>query len=137
MTDSDSLYHVLNYFFFASHVCMIVFVLTGWVFRRARKAHLVLLLLIAFSWFGLRLCFGFGYCFWTDWHWQVREKLGLANTPASFVKLLIDSLTGLDADPGIVDGLTCAVFLAALCLSVVLNLRREHGPSQAAERHTL
>ncbi|MEW6364531.1 MAG: DUF2784 domain-containing protein [Acidobacteriota bacterium] len=117
------MYRLLDYFFFASHVCMIVFVLAGWAFRRTRKVHLILLLVIAFSWFGLGLCFGLGYCFWTDWHWQVREKLGLAATPASFVKLMIDSVTGANTDPGAVDALTCAVFFAALCLSLFVNLR--------------
>lgn len=102
---------------------MIVFNLFGWLWRKTRRANLLALLLTAFSWFILGIWYGFGYCFCTDWHYRVRLELGHYDMPPSYVKFLIDSLTGLDINTGLVDALTLTLFLLALTASIITNIK--------------
>ena len=74
--DSNTAYKIANTLFFVFHVALIIFNLFGWIPKRLRKWNLAALSLTAFSWFALGIFYGFGYCFLTDWHWQIREKLG-------------------------------------------------------------
>jgi len=73
---------------------------------KTRKANLMVLLITAFSWFILGIWYGWGFCFCTEWHYQVRMKLGYFDMPSSYVKFLIDSVTGLDVNSKLVDMLT-------------------------------
>lgn len=116
------LLYFLNCFFLVSHVLLILFTLFGWIPKRTRKVHLIVIMLTAFSWFVLGIWFGFGYCFWTDWHWQVRRKLGYHIEP-SYVKFLLDSLTGGNWDAGLVDTATAIGFLIASLCSLFVNRR--------------
>jgi uncharacterized membrane protein YbhN (UPF0104 family) len=102
----------LNIFFFAFHSILIVFNLFGWIWKKTRRIHLVLVLLTAFSWFILGIWYGFGYCPFTDWHYKVRMELGYYDMPESYIKFLIQSLTGLSVSQRWVDIL--AVFFLAL-----------------------
>ena len=88
-----------------------------------------MLLLTAFSWFVLGKWYGFGYCFCTDWHYQIRMKLGYFDMPSSYVKFLIDSLTGLDINAKLVDIFTLIFFLLALIASIITNMQvwKERG----------
>ena len=114
----------LDIFFFVFHTGLVIFVVVGWAFRRTRLAHLVVVVLVGVSWFGLGLWYGIGYCPSTEWHWQVRERLGYGNMPNSYLKFLFDQLTGLDANSKAVDGVAFGAFLAAAVVSVVLNVAR-------------
>lgn len=114
-------YTWIHYFFVVSHVIIIVFILVGWAFAKTRKAHLALIFLILFSWLILGIWYGYGYCFWTDWHWQIQEKIGRRDLPESFVKFTLDSLSGRDWDAGTVDVITILVLLSVLCLSFYTN----------------
>lgn len=87
-------------------------------------ADLVVLSLTGFSWFILGIWCGFGFCPSTEWHWQVRMRLGYFYMPKSYIKLLVDSLTGLDVNAPLVDILTLVLFMVALFASVVRNARR-------------
>jgi hypothetical protein len=82
-----------------------------------------MLLLTAFSWFVLGIWYGFGYCFCTDWHYQIRMKLGYFDMPSSYVKFLIDSLTGSDINAKLVDIFTLIFFLLALIASIIANMQ--------------
>lgn len=113
----------LNIFFFGFHSAWIVFNLFGWLWRKTRLANLVTLLLTAFSWFVLGIWYGFGYCPSTDWHWQVRSRLGHPQMPNSYTKFLVDSLTGLDVSAKLVDICTVVLLLLALAASAWTNLR--------------
>jgi Protein of Unknown function (DUF2784) len=119
------LYRTLNYFFIVSHIFIICFALTGWIWRKTRKLHLLFILLTIFSWTVLGYWFGWGYCFWTDWHWQVRQKLNLS-FPNSFVKFLVDHATGLHLDNRLVDDITIFVFCLISGLSFYSNFRNPH-----------
>jgi hypothetical protein len=83
----------------------------------------MVLLLTTFSWFILGILYGFGFCFCTEWHYQVRMKLGYLDMPSSYVKFLIDSVTGLDVNATLVDIFTLTFFLLALIASIFINIR--------------
>jgi hypothetical protein len=117
------LYHFLDKFFFVFHTCLIFFNLFGWIWKKTRKLNLVFLLLTAFSWFILGIWYGFGFCPCTEWHWRVRVKLELYDMPSSYVKFLIDSLTGWNVNAKMVDILTLGLFLCAIMLSAFTNIR--------------
>jgi len=113
----------LNIFFFVFHTCTILFIVFGWIWNKTRLANLILIVLTAFSWFFLGIWYGFGYCPCTDWHWQVRMKLGLYDSSTSYLEFLVEELTGLDVSRGLVDIFAVAFLVAALSLSIVLNVR--------------
>jgi len=113
----------LDKFFFAFHSVWIASLLFGWAWRRTRLANLVVILLTAFSWFFLGIWYGYGYCPSTDWHWQVRARLGYHDLPSSYTKFLVDSFTGWDVSQQTVDIFTLVLLLLALSASLVLNIR--------------
>jgi len=124
------MYVFLDNFFFIFHSGIILFILFGWLGQKVRRLHLFVLLLTAFSWFFLGIWYGIGYCPCTDWHWQVRRELGYDDMPTSYVKFLIDSLTGINLEAAVVDALTLGCFLLALSLSIFYNLRDLRMSSQ-------
>jgi uncharacterized membrane protein YeiH len=52
----------LDYFFIAFHSALIIFNLFAWIPRFTRRWNLISLGLTAFSWLGLGLFYGIGYC---------------------------------------------------------------------------
>jgi hypothetical protein len=112
---------LLDIFFILFHTMLIVFNLFGWIFSRLRKANLITLLLTGFSWFVLGLFYGIGYCPLTDWHFMILEKLGNKNLPASYIKYIVDRLTGSNVNAQLTDILTVIFFLVALLTSALLN----------------
>jgi hypothetical protein len=114
-------YQFLNVFFFVFHTAFTLFNMVGWAFRSTRKWHLITVLLTAFSWFVLGIWYGWGYCFCTDWHWAVREKLGFTDESNSYIHFLIIKLTGINLTEKLVEYGTLIVFLLSLVLSALLN----------------
>ena len=117
------MYSFLNIFFFVFHSCVVLFIVFGWIWKKTRLANLILIGLTAFSWFFLGIWYGFGYCPCTDWHWQVRMKLGLYDTSTSYLEFLVEKITGLDVSRSLVDVFAVVFLVIAFCLSVVLNIR--------------
>jgi hypothetical protein len=111
----------LDIFLTIVHLAIIGFNLFAWISPRLRRAHLIVVAATAASWFILGIWFGMGYCPVTDWQWQVKEKLGERNLPASFVKYMADKLTGRDFDPGLIDTVTVASFGVAVALAIYFN----------------
>ena len=111
----------LNIFFHFLHISLIVFNLFGWLYSKTRKAHLISVLLTFVSWFGLGIFYGWGYCPSTDWHWQVQQSLGITDLPNSYIKYLVDTVTGLSANPFLIDLFTLILFLTAFILSIWFN----------------
>jgi len=93
----------------------------GWIWKKTRRIHLFVLFLTAFSWFILGIRYGFGYCPFTDWHYKVRMKLGYYDMPESYIKFLIQSLTGVEVDQRLVDIFAVFVLVIALGASALLN----------------
>jgi hypothetical protein len=116
--------HILNYFFFGFHTVLIVFNLIGWLFPKTRKLHLYSLLITLISWCVLGLWYGFGYCFLTDWHYEVLRKLGETQMPQSYIAFLIQKLTGWLPDAKLVNISTLVLTVLALIASVWMNFFR-------------
>ena len=119
----NEMHELLDIFFVLFHSFIITFNLFGWIWKKTRKANLVLLLLTAFSWFVLGIWYGIGYCPLTDWHWKVLRHLGNYNLPNSYVKYLADRITGLDFNAQLVDTLVVVLFLLAFIGSIFTNVR--------------
>jgi len=121
------LYQLLNYFFFVFHTVLMVFNTFGWIWARTRRWNLVTLLLTAFSWFVLGIWYGWGYCFCTDWHWNVREHLGYHDMTESYVQFLILKLTGIDLPVKEVNIATVVIFFVSLAMSIFLNIKERRS----------
>ena len=129
-------YSFLNIFFFVFHTLFTLFNIVGWIFSRTRKLHLITLSLTACSWFILGIWYGWGYCACTDWHWDVRDKLGYEDRSHSYIHFLILKLTGANLDPWLVEQGTLFVFLASFILSIVLNIRDRKRMKRAVRNHS-
>jgi len=103
------------------HILLMVFNLTGWIWSRTRKLHLITLIATATSWFILGIWYGFGYCVLTDWHWSVKEKLGETNLPNSFVKYIADKITGNVVNSALIDAVTVGGLVFAIIAAVYVN----------------
>lgn len=118
----------MNVFFHITHVAIILFVLTGWILPQTRKLHLIVLVVTILSWIGLGIFYGWGYCFWTDWHWQVRDLLGKKH-PASYIKLLFDSLSAKEWNAGFIDFITVLVFGTVLVVTLYVHFHQRRRPT--------
>jgi hypothetical protein len=119
--DNTMFYVLANYFFFGFHIALICFNLFGWIPKRTRKWNLLSLGLTAFSWVILGIFYGLGYCFLTDWHWQVREKLGYTTESNSYIHFLVTELFNIKVKENLVDTLTAIFFISAIVLSIFFN----------------
>jgi hypothetical protein len=118
------IYHLLDILIIVFHTSLIVFNLFGWIWKRLRTFNLISLLLTGASWLFLGLIYGtLGYCPLTDWHFIILSKLGENDLPGSYIKYIFDRLTGLDINASLVDKTTLFLFIAALMLSMYLNIR--------------
>lgn len=117
------MYILLDIFFLILHSSLILFNLFGWVWRRTRKANLILLLTTAGSWLILGLIVGsLGYCPLTDWHFNVLRELGVDDLPVSYIKYLADRIFNGDFSSALVDALTLYGLIVSLTISLVLNI---------------
>ena len=112
----------LNLGFFVFHTAWVVFNCAGWIWRPTRPWQLATVSLPALSWVGLGAWYGWGYCPCTDWHWQVRSRLGLDNPP-SYVQLLIREIAGVDPGPQVANVLAVAALVVSAVLGVWLTIR--------------
>ena len=115
------MYTALDYFFVVFHGSLVLFNLTGWLWRQTRRIHLISISMTILSWFGLGILYGWGYCPCTEWHWQVKYKLGETDLPYSYVKYYVDKLTGVSWDPLAVDATVVILGLLAFTLSGYFN----------------
>ena len=110
-------------FLHLSHIAVILFSAFGWLLSTTRPLHLGLQALVLFSWFGLGSFKGWTYCFLTDIHWWVKQALQQPARGDSYVKLLVDRLSGRDTDAATVNKATVGVFFITTALSLGLFLR--------------
>jgi hypothetical protein len=119
----------LDIFFTITHILLTLFNLTGWIWKRTRKLHLITMALTLISWFVFGFWYGWGYCFLTDWHWDVKEKLGERNLPSSFIKYYADKLSGKNFDPSFIDNVTLGCLVFAVVAAVYVNFIRKKKPA--------
>ena len=124
---SFQLYTVLDYAFIIFHVSLILFNLAGWAWEKTRFIHLITTGLTILSWFGLGIFYGWGYCPCTEWHWQVKYRLGESDLPYSYVKYYVDRLTGISWEPLVVDATVVILGLLAFGLSCWFNWRDQRN----------
>ena len=117
------MYYLLNIFFFVFHTVFTLFNIVGWLFSKTRNLNLITLLLTAFSWFVVGMWKGIGFCYCTEWHWQVREHLGYTDQTNSYIHFLILKLTGANLSVSLVETATMIGFAISLIMSVWLNVR--------------
>jgi hypothetical protein len=118
------LYRILDIFFVVFHTSLTLFNLLGWIWNKTRLANLITLALTGASWLFLGLIVGMlGYCPLTDWHFNILYKLGETDLPISYIKYLIDRLTGLDVNETIVNKATLYCFIIAIVISLFLNIK--------------
>lgn len=117
------IYSFIDYFFICFHFTFVLFNLFGWIWKKTRRLNLYLLLLTAFSWFGLGLIYGLGFCPLTEWHWQVMAKLGSRPEETSYFQMLIRRLSGISLGSSLVDTVTLYIFFLASGVSIIVNIR--------------
>lgn len=112
---------------FLSHTAIVVFNLTGWMWRRTRVLHLITLGLTAFSWFVLGALYGWGYCFCTDYHAHVLRQLDHPDANLTFIQLMFKRLCGVSLSQpvsNLVGGGGFGLILFATCLVWMREWRR-------------
>jgi len=114
---------VLDFLLFVTHCIIISFNLTGWIWKCTRRWHLVSVGLTVFSWLGMGMWYGLGYCVLTDWHWQVKRELGEVHLPNSFLVYLFNDIMGLGLGMDFIDMGAGISLATVVVLSVVLNFR--------------
>lgn len=109
--------------FYILHLAVVLFNILGWIWKKTLRAHIIFVGITLFSWLVLGIWYGFGYCFLTDWHWDIKRKLGETDLPASFITYFFHSL-GIPITPYTADMLIVVVFGLAVCVSVYLNFKQ-------------
>lgn len=128
----DTMDRALDVTFFVVHTCWIAFNCLGWIWRRTRPWQLATVSLTALSWFGLGLWFGWGYCPCTDWHWQVRARLGFVDPP-SYVQLLVREVTGIQLATDTANALAVVTLVVTALLGATFAIRdRRRASAQRA-----
>ncbi len=125
------LYKLLDYFFLVFHLLLVLFVLTGWIWRRTRPWHLAAVLLTLASWFILGIKYGIGYCPLTDWHFQVLRNLGETNLPNSYISYIILRFLGLEVAQNTVDIITVLAAIFALIASLTSKYYHKPGATNS------
>lgn len=113
--------HFLDGLMWWLHMAVIAFNLFGWISPKTKRVHLVTVLCTMFSWIGLGIYYGWGYCFLTDWHWQIKWALGEHNLPNSFITYLTNNQLGMNLSSALVDNITALTFAIAVVLSFYVN----------------
>jgi hypothetical protein len=118
---SNNLLVFADYFFLIFHSLLICFNLFAWLWKPLRKLHFAIILLTLGSWVFLGIWYGWGYCPLTDWHWEILQRLGEKDLPASYISYILERLFKLDVNPTTVDFLTLLFALLAFVISIKVN----------------
>jgi hypothetical protein len=114
---------ILDVFLTLTHIVVTAFNVTGWIWRPLRRLHRWCVALTAVSWLIIGSAIGtLGYCFLTDWHWQVKRLRGETDLPHSFISYLFAHI-GIHSPPLAVDIAVAAVFAAVCLITIGLYVR--------------
>ena len=91
----------------------------GWIWLKTRRVHRYVLIATWASWLGLGIKYGLGYCFLTDWHWDVKRQLGMTDLPKSFIHFLFEKC-GIEMESVIVDWITAISFITVTIITVII-----------------
>ncbi len=84
----EILLHIFDYFFLLFHLGVILINVFGWLFVKTRRLQVIILFTTLFSWVALGFIYGWGYCFLTDWHWDILTQLDSRPIESSYVQYL-------------------------------------------------
>ena len=120
---------LLDWLFHFAHLIVILINVTFWWWRRTLWLAQIMLALTFLSWVAFGPVYGFGYCFLTDWHWQVKEALGQNKLPASYIKYVLDRASGRDLSVFRVDVFTTIVMATSVvgCLVQTYKIKRRRS----------
>lgn len=111
----------LDYLLTVVHLGVIAMVMFGWIAPATRRAHRWLIVLVLASWLLIGLFKGkIGYCFLTDWHWDIKRSLGETAMPASFVEYFVERSIGMDIAKSVVDIATVMGLVVPVVISIWL-----------------
>ncbi|NNF22812.1 MAG: DUF2784 domain-containing protein [Saprospiraceae bacterium] len=117
----DLVLKLIDILLFVTHILVISINMFGWIVKKTRRIHLVTILLTAFSWFFVGIWCGWGYCFLTDWEWEIKRQLGEQDLPNSFIHYLVNDIFSLNMSANLLDTITVLIFIMAFLLSIILN----------------
>jgi hypothetical protein len=103
------------------HLTTTTIIVFGWIPPATRMINWYLIVATFLSWLGLGLVFGFGFCLFTDIQSRIRRRLGIEEPMESFVKDVLDRITGRDLDPAHVEIGTQIVFYFSAAASFYVN----------------
>jgi len=103
------------------HLAWTLFILLGWIWAATRLWHLGVVAVTAASWFVLRIWYGWGYCPFTEWHWQVRFAQGEYPSELSYIEYAIHLFFNWRPDTNLVLFFTVGLFFLCMGLSIGLN----------------
>ena len=112
-----------NILFFVFHTLLIVFNVFGWAHPKTRRWNLITLGVTLVSWLGMGMFYGVGYCICTDWHWQIRESMGIHETADSYIVLLVRNVSGWDPPVSLANTWAMWVMVFAVAMSIGTNVR--------------
>jgi len=113
-------YFFLNLVLHIIHLSIIGFFLFAWIIPEYRGLHLILSFSIFFSWFGLGLFYGFGYCLVTDLQWKLKKESGYDPETPYYIKYIADKTTGANINSKLSNMVTTYTFFVISILSIVL-----------------
>lgn len=131
MEPSRVLLLALDSLLFTFHLLVIGVNVFGWIPQRTRAWQRYTLLLTTLSWLGLGYFYGLGYCFLTDWHWDIKRQLGEQNVPSSFIQYILRQKLGWQVPDLTVDLATGSVFALLLIITVGQILQDYRRKSKA------
>jgi len=114
---------ILNVLFHSLHILMIIVNLFGWIWHGTRTFHLVIFGSTVISWIGLGFFYGWGYCFITDWHWYIKDRLGETNLPRSYITYFINNMMKLNINEMSIEQFTIYIFIILLIISSIVHCR--------------
>jgi hypothetical protein len=103
------------------HLCTTMTIVFGWIPPATRMINWYLIVATFFSWLGLGVVFGFGFCLFTDIQSRIRRRLGTREPMESFVKDVLDRITGRNLNPVHVEIGTQIVFYFSAAASFYVN----------------
>ncbi len=105
------------------HTGFVLFNVTGWIWKRTRKIHLITIFLTLISWLLIGVWVGsIGYCPLTDWHWDIKRELG-ERVGGSFNKYMLDQIFNYDFNRELVDWITGVGLIIIIVASLYFNYR--------------
>jgi len=115
-----------DWFLVLFHSIFILLVVFGWIPTLTRRLQLWAVLLTLFSWLGLGIFFGLGYCPLTDLHWWILQELQTPGLPRSYTQYLIQKILGIPAPAMMVDVATVVGLVIGLFGAGFHSLRKNY-----------